>query len=793
MRKLLMALCATVLVSAACGGGGDRDSGYRLRAAYPDRLLPYAEKLNARATIVGPDAALFSAPADGRMEEGVWHFSPEAFTSELPRGSLLRIEFWRPASGLPEKAAGGASREIVLAILSIPVETFAGDVPEPSGEQFDFAPDADGDGLPNIDELSFGVDPFVADSDGDGRRDGDDAFPSIAAEWSDTDGDGIGDNADDDIDGDGWSNAEERLFGTDPARADSDGDGRSDPDDVCPLVPDSRQLDADGDGRGDACDDDVDGDGLADAQEIARGTDRLRADTDGDGAGDGLEVRQGSDPLRPDTDGDGVHDGADNCPTAANAPQDDRDGDRIGDACDDDRDGDGIFNAADRCPDAADPGQEDTDGDGMGDACDPDADGDVRFNAQDNCPFVANPNQLAIDADADGVPAECDLDDADAGVGDADSGVFVDGAHGSDAGLGTRAKPMATIAAALARAVPLGLPVYVAAGSSDAATLALPAGARIFGGFRNGAVPGERFSSRDVRSAAGDYRTILTRSDVPTTLAVAADAIVDGFHIYNDAAAGGSFVSTPAVVELSGGAPQLLRCTIEGNASASAGVGVRVKGGTPRLLESTISGGGRDSMGSTSAALIVEGGAPLIANDILIAGSGRFATGVRLAGGAPRIVNATVDAGSGNGAQGIAEGIVVEAGAPLVVNSIIATRTAPDQYAVVCAGAPDAGASFRFNLLSGLAPDGTGPLVLGCDGALGRSAAFSLGAAAVESNIYRAAPLADIVDGAWRPTSPDAIDRGIDASVDEFGAIRNDFFGTARPRGGAYDLGAVER
>jgi len=35
-------------------------------------------------------------------------------------------------------------------------------------------------------------------------------------EWCDTDGDGIGDNSDDDIDGDGFSNEEERTAGTDP-------------------------------------------------------------------------------------------------------------------------------------------------------------------------------------------------------------------------------------------------------------------------------------------------------------------------------------------------------------------------------------------------------------------------------------------------------------------------------------------------------------------------------------------------------------------------------------------------
>jgi len=43
-----------------------------------------------------------------------------------------------------------------------------------------------------------------------------DAFPRNPKEWRDTDRDGLGDNADPDDDGDGWSDAEEKNAGTDP-------------------------------------------------------------------------------------------------------------------------------------------------------------------------------------------------------------------------------------------------------------------------------------------------------------------------------------------------------------------------------------------------------------------------------------------------------------------------------------------------------------------------------------------------------------------------------------------------
>lgn len=64
--------------------------------------------------------------------------------------------------------------------------------------------------------------------------------------------------------------------------------------------------------QGPATDDgtDTDGDGLTDAQEALAGTDPTLADTDGDGIDDHRELTAGLDPLSSDTDGDGYPDGA---------------------------------------------------------------------------------------------------------------------------------------------------------------------------------------------------------------------------------------------------------------------------------------------------------------------------------------------------------------------------------------------------------------------------------------------------------------------------------------------------
>ena len=71
--------------------------------------------------------------------------------------------------------------------------------------------------------------PLAVDADGDGVEDAFDGFPNDPSRWADTDRDGIEDSSDDDIDGDGIANTEEVSLGIFPYKADSDGDGVDDP------------------------------------------------------------------------------------------------------------------------------------------------------------------------------------------------------------------------------------------------------------------------------------------------------------------------------------------------------------------------------------------------------------------------------------------------------------------------------------------------------------------------------------------------------------------------------------
>ncbi|OWA33979.1 hypothetical protein B9G55_16715 [Saccharibacillus sp. O16] len=110
-----------------------------------------------------------------------------------------------------------------------------------------------------------------------------------------------------DSDGDGLSDYEESLAGTDPSKLDTDEDGLSDFYEIKKTFTDPLKYDTEGQGFSDG-EADPDTDQLSNIAEANAGTDPLKADSDQDGLKDGEELVFKTNPLKYDTDEDGLSD-----------------------------------------------------------------------------------------------------------------------------------------------------------------------------------------------------------------------------------------------------------------------------------------------------------------------------------------------------------------------------------------------------------------------------------------------------------------------------------------------------
>ena len=101
----------------------------------------------------------------------------------------------------------------------------------------------------------------------------------------------------------------QEYYQVDPDEKDADGDGLNNYTEICVTGTDPNVVDTNENGINDA-DEDYDEDGLTNANELRNGTDLTKKDTDFDGLTDGEEVNTHfTDPAAPDTDGDGLPDG----------------------------------------------------------------------------------------------------------------------------------------------------------------------------------------------------------------------------------------------------------------------------------------------------------------------------------------------------------------------------------------------------------------------------------------------------------------------------------------------------
>ena len=287
-------------------------------------------------------------------------------------------------------------------------------------------PDDDDDGVRDVEDR-FQLDGAEwSDADDDGYGDNGDAFPNDRDEWLDTDFDGVGNNADDDDDGDGISDEDERESGMEldtdndglanDVDADDDNDGVADADDAFPVDA-GEQSDTDGDGVGNHADRDDDGDRVADKNDAFPLDPSETNDADGDGTGDNADAFPNDPAEWVDTDADGIGNNADT----------DDDGDGVADADDDlpldatgsvDTDGDGVADPNDAFPSDADE-WADHDGDGTGDKADADDDNDGVADVEDLFPKNAARWDLASFKFVATAPGDR-LGSSVAGVGDVD-------------------------------------------------------------------------------------------------------------------------------------------------------------------------------------------------------------------------------------------------------------------------------------------------------------------------------------------------------------------------------------
>ncbi len=249
--------------------------------------------------------------------------------------------------------------------------------------------DSDGDGFSDYDECLKGTDISVADRDDDGLPD---SWEILYGLDPDNDGtDDLGQGRYGDLDADGLSNLSEYWYSTNPNVPDTDADDLTDGEEAYSTSTDPTKPDTNGNGILDG-QEDSDHDDLTNLAELRiHHTQPRNPDTDYDKLRDGWEVSNGLDPLLSnivtDPDGDGLTNVQEQR-LSLNPLEIDTNDDGTLDGAED-PDGDGLTNLDEFNTHHTDPLKADTDNDALSDAS--------EINT-----YITNP--VKHDSDGDGLP-----------------------------------------------------------------------------------------------------------------------------------------------------------------------------------------------------------------------------------------------------------------------------------------------------------------------------------------------------------------------------------------------------
>lgn len=427
----------------------------------------------------------------------------------------------------------------------------------------------------------------------------------------------------------------------------------------------------------------------------------------------------------------------------------------------------------------------------------PDQDADGVTDAVDNCPSVANADQVNHDAlyaaqgllAPDGEPVvgdalgdACDPDRD----GDRVAATYVSAGLGEDANSGTFVAPVRTIARALEIAVPRNDEIRLAVGTYVVGALAWPSHLVLRGGYATD------FGSRVLKGTTPATASIVLRqgSAVGLDLSGRQDVYFDGVLVRHQSAG-----SAAVAVLLSGSGATFRDCVVEADPKALWTTALQVEAQSALTLERSRIIVAAESTGIRGVGVMITDSEARLANNIIQGSGARHSDGIELRGAAVQALHNTIRVGAGIPAPTSASALILEGGAVTIGNNLLLTEVAIDQIPLLCEGTSLAGTVLQANGLAAVGGAGPQPIAVDCAGTyffpadIGAEELPFAGTTLAASVAPVVDALDEIVVDEAAPVHPAMWDVGA-VTLNQQYELTDDYYGEARTD--TPDLGAVE-